>query len=417
MRHASCKIFLLMLWAIGSCHSQKGHDERLLETLMEKEPSKFRYILDQRDSLEVQILYTQINRDSANNPIFKSYFFNLDSTRYFYPASTIKLPLVVLSLEKLNQLHIKGLDKFTPVFHDSVYSGQRSIREDLTSENHLPSIAHYIRKVLMVSDNDASNALYEFMGQQAANDQLRKHGYNIRILHRLSRSLTAEQNRHTEVLRFVRNDTLIYKQESLVNPDSIRPNRVVLKGTGYMDHDSLVRKPFDFSYKNSFPLQEQQEILKAILFPETVNPKKRFDLTAGDRRFLLQYMSQLPRETSYPPYRQDTALYDASVKFFMFAEDRRPIPSSIRIFNKIGGAYGYVIDNAYIVDFDKGVEFMLSAVISTNRDGIFNDDKYDYKTIGYPFMRDLGQLIYQYEVNRVRERKPDLSEFKLTYNH
>lgn len=417
MRHRSYKAFLLVVCTICACQTESDRDEALLETLMKNDPSKFQYILDHRDSLEVQILYTQINRDSANHPSFKSYFFNLDSTRYFYPASTIKLPLVVLSLEKLNQLNIKGLDKFTPVFHDSVYSGQRSIRKDLTSENQLPSIAHYVKKVLMVSDNDASNALYEFMGQQAANEQLRKKGYNIRILHRLSRSVSAEQNRHTEALRFVRNDTLIYQQEMLVNPDSIRPNRVVLKGTGYIDHDTLVQRPFDFSYKNSFPLQEQQEILKAIIFPETLNPQKRFDLTTDDRRFLLQYMSQLPRETNYPPYRQDTALYDASVKFFMFAEDHRPIPASIRIFNKIGGAYGYVIDNAYVVDFDTGIEFMLSAVISTNRDGIFNDDKYDYKTIGYPFMRDLGQLIYQYEIKRVRERKPDLSEFKLSYDY
>lgn len=232
MRHTSYKIFLLMVWAICSCQTEKDSAEGLLETLMENEPSKFRYILDQRDSLEVQILYTQINRDSANYPSFKSYYFNLDSPRYFYPASTIKLPLVVLSLEKLNQLDINGLDKFTPVYHDSVYYGQRSIRVDLTSENQLPSIAHYVRKVLMVSDNDASNALYEFMGQRAANDQLRKKGYNIRILHRLSRSATAEQNRHTEQLRFVLHDTLIYRQEMLVNPDSIRPNRVVLKGTG-----------------------------------------------------------------------------------------------------------------------------------------------------------------------------------------
>ena len=64
--------------------------------------------------------------------------------KYFlaFPASTVKLPLVLLALEKLNSLNIKGLDKFTPFFHDSVYSGQRSVRKDSTSENGLPSIAH-----------------------------------------------------------------------------------------------------------------------------------------------------------------------------------------------------------------------------------------------------------------------------------
>ena len=127
-------------------------------------------------------------------------------------------------------------------------------------------------------------------------------------------------------------------------------------------------------------------------------------------------MSQLPRETSWPPYKLDTALQDAACKFLMYAETRKQIPKSIRIFNKIGGAYGYLIDNAYIVDFDHGVEFMLSAVINTNRDGVYNDDKYDYKTIGYPFLKDLGQLIYQYELKRKREHTPDLDEFKMTYD-
>ena len=100
----------------------------------------------------------------------------------------------------------------------------------------------------------------------------------------------------------------------------------------------------------------------------------------------------------------------------MFAEERRPIPNNIRIFNKIGGAYGYLIDNAYIVDFENGVEFILSAVINTNLDGIYNDDLYEYKTIGYPFLKNIGQTIYDYELNRKRVRKPDLNEFKLRYD-
>jgi hypothetical protein len=29
---------------------------------------------------------------------------------------------------------------------------------------------------------------------------------------------------------------------------------------------------------------------------------------------------------------------------------------------------------------------MVTAVIYCNEDGIFNDDKYDYETVGFPFM-------------------------------
>ena len=92
------------------------------------------------------------------------------------------------------------------------------------------------------------------------------------------------------------------------------------------------------------------------------------------------------------------------------------MPKSIRIFNKVGDAYGYLLDNAYVVDFDKGIEFMLTAMISCNSDGIFNDDKYDYNTIGYPFMGNLGRLIYDYEASRKKPRQPDLSRFRVTYD-
>jgi hypothetical protein len=189
-----------------------------------------------------------------------------------------------------------------------------------------------------------------------------------------------------------------------------------MKGKGYMRRDSLVNEPFEFTYKNFYPLAEQQQLLKALLFPQSVDPGKRFDITEEDRRFVMQYMSQLPRETAFPPYYTDTTYHDASCKFLMFGNDRKPIPNGVRIFNKIGDAYGFLIDNAYVVDFNNGVEFMLSAVINTNTDDIYNDGKYAYRELGFPFMKNLGRIIYDYERTRVRQHKPDLAEFRLGYD-
>jgi hypothetical protein len=55
------------------------------------------------------------------------------------------------------------------------------------------------------------------------------------------------------------------------------------------------------------------------------------------------------------------------------------------------------------------------AVIYCNQDNILNDDKYDYDTIGYPFMRSLGRKIYDYERSRQREHTPDLSAFRFKW--
>ena len=391
-------------------------NDQLLETIMKQKSRQFSKILNNKDSLEVQIMYTQINRDANNRPQFKSFYFNVDSSRYFYPASTVKLPLVLLALEKLKRLDKKGLDKYTTMLHDSVYSGQVSVAKDSTSEDGLPSIAQYAKKILVVSDNDAFNRLYEFMGQEPTNKILNEKGYAMRILHRLERPLTPEQNRHTEAVRFVKDDSVLYEQGMLINRDSIVAPKQVWKGKGYMKNDKLIKKPFDFTYKNFYALTDQQKLLRAVLFPETVTSTLRFDISEADRQFVLKYMSQLPTETLHPPYKQDTSMYDAYCKFLMFGDDRSKMPSSIRIFNKVGDAYGYLIDNAFIIDFENGVEFMLSAVINTNTDGIYNDGKYEYKSLGYPFMKDLGQLIYGYELKRKRAYQPDLSAFQITYD-
>jgi hypothetical protein len=92
------------------------------------------------------------------------------------------------------------------------------------------------------------------------------------------------------------------------------------------------------------------------------------------------------------------------------------IPKNIRIFNKVGDAYGQLTDVAYIVDFEKKIEFFLSATIYCNKDGILNDDHYDYETIGFPFMKQLGQVIYHLELKRKRKIIPDLSPFIFDYH-
>jgi hypothetical protein len=136
-------------------------------------------------------------------------------------------------------------------------------------------------------------------------------------------------------------------------------------------------------------------------------------MSAADRAFLIQYLSQFPSETNYPKY--DTATYfDSYVKFF-FRDSAHKMPPGLRVFNKVGWAYGFMTDVSYVADFANKVEFMLSATVYVNSDGILNDNKYEYETRGYPFLYQLGQTIYQYELKRKRRYQPDLSDMQVSY--
>ncbi len=402
------------LCSISSAQTSSGTTD-LLENLMKQEPASFRKILKKKDRYEVQIIYTQIDRDEANQPSFTSHYYNVDSNRYFYPASTVKMPVAFLALERLNEL---GLARQLFMLTDSAYSGQTSVSRDPTSDSGMPSVAHYIRKIFVVSDNDAYNRLYEFLGQDYILRKLKEKGYtDTRIIHRLSIPLSEEENRHTNPVRFEDGTgKVLFDQPMQYYTGDLNLKGRVQRGKGYIRDGDLVKEPMDFSGKNFFPLDEMQRMLRAVLFPEYTGEKSRFSLTPEQLDFLYQYMSQLPGETAYPDY-PGPEYYDAYGKFLMYGSEKGvTIPDHIRIYNKIGLAYGFAIDNAYIIDLENNVEFLLSAVIHTNKNRIYNDGEYEYEETAFPFLKNLGRLVYQYELQRTRGNSPDLSRFEVEYD-
>ncbi|NJO03224.1 MAG: serine hydrolase, partial [Bacteroidia bacterium] len=177
----------LVLTVLGGCQAQVDQGADLLPNLIKAHPDLFGEILEHPERYELQIIYTQINRDSVNFPKFEHFFYGLSPDRYFYPASAVKLPVALLALEKLNRLAIPGLNKDTPLRIESAREPQKAVEKDTTSLTGLPSIGHYIKKIFVVSDNDAYNHLYEFLGQAYINETLWQKGYNdLQILHRLS---------------------------------------------------------------------------------------------------------------------------------------------------------------------------------------------------------------------------------------
>ena len=389
-----------------------------LENMLQSKPQYFDRVLQNRKALKVQIIYTQIDRKENNEPVFTPYYFNIDSSEYFYPASTVKMPVALLALQALHELSLPGLDKNSTLITEAAYSKQTPVYNESSTRDGRPSVAQYVKKIFMVSDNDAFNRLYEFMGQQYINDKLHRMGYaDAEILHRLQISMTPDENRHTNPINFYdASGKLLYKQPMLFN-DKTYSVRNDSAGNSYYSNGQLINHAMDFSFKNRISLQDLTDILRSVLFPQSVTPQQRFNFTEEDYKFVKQYMSQLPTESLYPQYSADTATYwPAYCKFLLHGAEKGPLPPNIRIFNKVGDAYGFLTDVAYIVDFEKKTEFMLSARIYCNADGVLNDDAYDYETTGMPFMKQLGKMMYEYESARPRSVKPDLTVFKMNYD-
>jgi hypothetical protein len=388
-----------------------------LEAILKRNPYLFGKLLSQKEALNIQIIYTQIDRGANNNPNLKTYRYNVNPAHYFYPASTVKLPICLLALQKLQSLKSSGIDLHTTMITEIGHASQSAVYNDPSAIDGRPSIAQYIKKILMVSDNDAYNRLYEFLGQEYINQELHNKGYkDVQILHRLQTSLSVKDNRITNPISFLDSTgKLVYSQPMVENKTTYLP-RTDSMGIGYIAGGNLVKGPMDFSNKNRIALEDLHKILISLVFPSAVPAAQQFNISEEDRMFMLKYLSQLPNESSYPPYASDTNYWPAYCKFLLFGAEKGPIPPAIRVFNKVGDAYGQMLDIAYLVDYDKKIEFFLSAAIYCNSDGILNDDKYDYNSIGFPFMKNLGKIIYDFELGRQKKRLPDLSKLIFTYD-
>ncbi len=375
------RLFLLILaisTLLVSCTARTEDPDLLKKALASSNP-KIRNVMDSLVQYELQIRYTRIDRH-RDSIIFTDYDFQVNDSNYFYPASTVKILTAILTLEKLNETD--SLDLYTQFY--------------VEGDSLETTFANEISKIFAVSDNEANNRLFEFLGQDRINQRLTNKGITpVRISHRLSTENAYEVTTRPLIV-YLNDTTTSWSKPSINRPAvSLALNRIK-KGTAHYEENTLINEPFDFTLKNYYPLSAQNEVLKRIIFPEQFPKDKRFNLSPEQHRFLLKAMYELPKNIGYDAEEY----YDGYCKFFMFGDTRDTIPEYLKIYNKVGNAYGTITDCAYITDHKNKVEFMLTATILANRNGVFNDNNYEYESIGLPFLAQLGREIYDLEITK-----------------
>jgi hypothetical protein len=315
---------------------------------------------------------------------------------YFYPASSVKLFAAVASLERLAELRQETgfeLDWDTPLVFHPLFEDELLDETDETNlEGGRITVRHEIRKLFLVSDNQAFNRLYEMVGQDRLAESLQRAGLtDARIVHRLSEFRSAADNRRFPRIDFLGDGvshTLPERASELLATAPPVPRLRV--GSGYLAGGEKVTEPMDFAVKNQFPLAELQRGLCMVLRPDVDCGGTGFSLAAADHDLLATTMGQVPRDSLNPVY--DAADYpDDYVKFLLPGIERVVAKRRLRIFNKVGQAYGFTTENARVLDLETGREFFLAATLYTNADGVLNDDNYEYETVALPFMADLGE--------------------------
>ncbi|MEK0421577.1 MAG: hypothetical protein EBV15_02570 [Bacteroidetes bacterium] len=410
-------IAILFLSFLGAQPDFEANNSGWLKSLFENKGSTlFKQILDRPDKYRFQIIYSQIDRNRRGVPFIKSHYYNFNKGQYFYPASLVKLPTSLLSLQKLTELDSFGIKPETPIFFDSAWYCQVRSGRDASQVSGWPNIDGFVKKMMVVSDNPSYNRMFEFLGYDYIANTLRnKEYFDTRIIQRFDFPCDSLSSYNTNpVYFFNEQDTLYYQPPQFAKQRLINPYGDVYMGSRYYDaFGNLYPFPRSFMFNNFLPINELHKMLISLYLPESLSYNRRWDIKAEYADLLKKYMGMWPRECRNPSYS-----YADHYKKYLLIGDGRGLPDSsdIRIFNVVGRSFGVLADCAYIVDFRNNVEFCVTAVIYCNEEDVLNSDRYQYETAGLPFLAELGQLLYHEELQREKQYPFSNNKLKALYS-
>ena len=346
--------------------------------------------------LRLQIVVGWLESGSDGSLLLRQAAYRADA-EYFYPASSVKTFAAVAALETLAELRATTglpIDRDTPLAYHPLFAGEQLEDADPGHlENGKITAAHEIRKLAIVSDNESFNKLYELAGQDGLARSLARAGLTApRIVHRLSEVRSAEENRRMpriDLLGAAFTHMLPERSTATLAPPPAMPGLLV--GSAYIaGGGERIDAAMDFSAKNRISLVDLQRGLCKLVHPDADCGGAPFALGEDDRAFLVAAMAEYARESADP--RFDSAVYPDHWGKYLLPGLRRVQPQARwRIVNKVGRAYGFSIDNAWVEDRETGRSMFVAATIYTNADGVLNDDRYDYDEVADPFFTELGE--------------------------
>ena len=345
-------------------------------------------IIKEKEDYEIQILLTKI--DQYNSKVdFQEYKYQLDDNKYFYPASTIKLPIVVLTLKKINELRSKGSEI---TLKSKIILNYKDDFSELVIRDSITSFQNLIADVFLVSDNSASNILIDFIGYNYFNDEMKNAGFDKTYLNHkfnpdpyVNFTWQISDLDNNLISSINDNQKIIKADEKTIGLE--KGERRYFKG-------EILDESLNFSEKNRSSITDMHNLIKYIFYPEIFDSTNTFNLNVEDYDFLRYWMSRFTFEDIGEKFIGDEKFFESYNKFFIHGDQQSVSNEQIRVYNKIGQAYGTSIDNGLIKNYQDNVEFILTATIYTNKNKVINDNLYEYEEIAEPFLAKLSRGIY-----------------------
>lgn len=373
------------------------------ESLFEKNAGSFDSIIDRKKEYRLQIAYTKIDRTRCGEPITKTYTLDTDKY-YYYAASTIKFPAAVFCLENFNRLSAYGYGVSLSDSFDIENTACSSLTAENLWKNKSPrNFAFLLKNLLVISDNNAFNPIYDLVTPIEFAQRFEELGFKNAVISKRFANCNMAENKCTNAISFF-DEAGAVKMKQLSNNLDFE-NRYSGKLSPHVGRAHLAgkmeKRPFDFSDYNYVRLSDLHQLMQWVIFEDS----SKLKLRSSDFLFLKNTLSEYPRSLGLKDF-DETKMPDSYMKYFWRADSNQTvIPPRFHLYNKVGQAYGFLTDCMYFKDDENGVEFFLSASIYVNKNETLNDGKYEYASVGFPFLENLFAAIYNWEVERRFERE------------
>lgn len=342
-----------------------------------------------KDSVRLQFAFTRITL-KENLPEFEHD--RLNTGNYFYPASTVKLPIALLTIEKMNRLGLR-LDDALLLHPDFACGNLKYIEKTQPAGT---TFRVMLEEMLTISDNEYYSALYHFLKPKEIFQRLSELGYSGVHIFRALNGCELEGQLKTNSCEVLRDSVQVYKQGTEILPLSwlaqmYNFDEGKLVGQQHEYRGEIVQGPYDFNYNLELPLDVLHEMHLRLLFPPGFASRSRWSITPEQRLFLVDCLRHFPRELPNEAYHNIRKFPDNYYKYFLIGEDEEPVLNTI---SKIGLSFGFVTETAF-VDFGNGNGMLMTVSMYTNADNIVNDGKYEYETVARPFLSRLGKILLE----------------------
>jgi hypothetical protein len=354
-----------------------------------------REIFSDINKYRFELLVTFIDRKPNGKVRLRNYG-TADDQRYYYPASVVKLPMAIAVLKTFEEKERQQPCSWKPgVICDNNYYNSADLNT-------------LLQKMLVYSDNNSFNQLFDAVGRRELNETMRDVGMkHSRISRRFMWCSDSAYAVHPAIKIGQIDNEFSEAPSGKIKKDKTRFTDAEI-GVKHWSATGMRAGSRNFSDHNYIELQELHDLIVDI---STGNKTKKY---LGEQAFrqLLFLMSTTPDKLG------DMKTYRGITKFLYFGENNINVNEfdNIISLNIIGQAYGFMLESAYLCNLETGAEVIISVRGYFNKNDILGDDIYEYKTIGYPAFRHIARVLLDRAANRNRQNLEEWKKERFYFN-